>query len=282
MKKTFALVALVLAVVSAQTPPAPSSAGKKGFVVPVMDKVPPVLPAKMKTPTVLIFSKTNGYRDDPAMKLARKALEDMVTRLGWGFYSTENAAVFNDKDLKRFKITLWNNTSGDTHDESQRAAFIKYMENGGAFFGVHGAGGDPEYAWKWYPQTLLKAQFRVHSSQQLGTIMVEDTKHPIMKGIPQVWPRTYRDEWYTFHENPRTKGVHVLAVADEKSYNPDRNSSMGADHPMVWTSCVGKGRMFYSAIGHNGENYAEPVYVKMLENALVWASGKGGPGCPAK
>ncbi len=272
----------------AQTPTSPAPAAGRagrgntgGFVPVVMDTVAPELPKKLKKPSVLIFSKTNGWRDGPAIKMSNDALEAIVKKLGWSYFITENAAVFNDADLKKFTITLWNNTSGNTHNDAQRAAFIKYMENGGAFLGTHGAGGDPRYDWAWYPETLLKAQFRVHSSQQLGTVKVEDTKHPIMKGIPQVWARTYRDEWYSFRENPRAKGVHVLAVADEKSYNPG-GSSMGEDHPLVWTSCVGKGRMFYSAIGHNGENYAEPVYVQMLENALVWASGKGGPGCPEK
>ena len=58
---------------------------------------------------------------------------------------------------------------------------------------------------------------------------------------------------------------------------------MGADHPMVWTHCVGKGRVFYSAIGHPAASYTdEPLHLVMLENAMAWALGKnGGPGCPA-
>ena len=103
-----------------------------------------------------------------------------------------------------------------------------------------------------------------------------------MKGIPENWVRTVPDEWYAFKDNPRLKGSHILATADEKTYDPQR-SSMGADHPMVWTHCVGKGRVFFSAIGHPAASYTdEPLHLVMLENAMAWALGKnGGPGCPA-
>jgi len=47
---------------------------------------------------------------------------------------------------------------------------------------------------------------------------------------------------------------------------------MGADHPIVWTNCIGRGRMFYSAIGHRPEMYSDSRYVTMLENAVKWAA----------
>jgi uncharacterized protein len=98
-----------------------------------------------------------------------------------------------------------------------------------------------------------------------------------------VWQRTVRDEWYAFKDNPRAKpGFHILAVADETTYDPGR-STMGADHPMVWTHCVGKGPVFYSAIGHSAETYTEPNHLRLLENAIAWALGMSGPtGCAGR
>jgi uncharacterized protein len=271
------------------TTPAPNPGGgqrgaRGGFVTPVYDSVPPQIPAEIKGPnTILIFSKTNGYREEPAIQASNEALAAIAKKRGWPAFVTENAAVMNAEQLLRFKLAIWNNTSGDVLTEAQRAAFKTWLENGGAFVGTHGAGGDPHYDWPWYPETLIGAQFTSHSSQQLGTIRIEDTKSPITQGVPAVWQRTVRDEWYAFKDNPRSKpGFHILAVADETTYDPQR-STMGADHPMVWTHCVGKGPVFYSAIGHSAETYSEPNHLRLLENAIAWALGLSGPtGCPSK
>ena len=290
---------LLAAIPSAQAPtPAPSpgvqapqnpaggrrGGGRGGFVTPVYDSVPPEIPANVKgSYAILIFSKTNGYREEPAIQASNDALVAIARKRGWPAFVTENAAVMNADQLRRFKVVIWNNTSGDVLTEAQRAAFKTWLENGGAVVGTHGAGGDPRYEWAWYPETFIGAQFTSHSSQQLGTVRIEDTKSPITKGLPAVWVRTVRDEWYAFKDNPRGKpGFHILATADETTYDPGR-STMGADHPMVWTHCVGKGPVFYSAIGHSAETYSEPAHVQLLENAIAWALGLSGPtGCPAK
>ena len=270
---------------TAQQPSAPAPPrARGGFVTPVYDSVPPQIPAEIKGPNaILIFSKTNGYREEPAIQASNNALVSITKKRGWPSFVTENAAIMNAEQLARFKLVIWNNTSGDLLTEPQRAAFKTWMENGGSFVGTHGAGGDPHYDWPWYPETLIGAQFTSHSSQQPGTVKIEDTNSPITKGLPAVWQRTVRDEWYAFKDNPRsTPGFHILAVADESTYDPQR-STMGADHPMVWTHCVGKGPVFYSAIGHSAETYSEPNHLQLLENAIAWALGLSGPtGCPSK
>jgi type 1 glutamine amidotransferase len=280
------LVGLSLAVSASlafQQPAQPSGRrGFAGFVTPVMDSISPELPKDLKSGGLLIFSKTNGYRDSPSIEASTAALVAIAKKRGWPTFVTENAAIFNADQLKRFKVTVWNNTSGNTHTEPQRAAFKTWLENGGAFVGIHGAGGDPKYDWAWYPETLIGAQFTEHSSRQLGTVHIEDRNSLIMKGLPADWVRTVPDEWYSFKENPRARGMHILATAVESTYSPGR-TAMGADHPMVWIHCVGKGRVFYSAIGHPAASYTdEPLHLVMLENAMAWALGKnGGPGCPA-
>ena len=270
---------------TAQTPAGGQrGAGRGRFVTPVYDSVPPQIPAEITGPnTILIFSKTNGYREEPAIQASNDALAAIAKKRGWPAFVTENAAVMNAEQLGRFKLAVWNNTSGDVLTEPQRAAFKTWLENGGAFVGTHGTGGDPSYAWDWYPETLIGAQFTSHSTQQLGTVRIEDTKSPITQGLPAVWQRTVRDEWYAFKDNPRSKpGFHILAVADETTYDPGR-STMGADHPMVWTHCVGRGPVFYSAIGHSAETYSEPNHLRLLENAMAWALGLSGPtGCSAR
>ena len=113
---------------------------------PTFDKEPPVIPADLKPGGVLIFSKTNGFRDDAAIQASNAALAAIAHERGWPFFITENGAVMNKEQLSKFKVVVWNNTSGDTLTEDQRAAFKSWMENGGSFVGTHGSGGDPVFS----------------------------------------------------------------------------------------------------------------------------------------
>jgi type 1 glutamine amidotransferase len=264
--------------------------GGAGFTQnPTFDKTPPELPADLKSGGVLIFSKTNGFREEAGIEASDAALAAIAKERGWPYFVTENGAVMNPAQLAKFKLVIWNNTSGDTLDETQRAAFKTWMENGGSFLGIHGAGGDPAgtegpgrstaAAWKWFVDTLLGAQFVVHSNIMPGDIHIEDTKSPIAKGLPAVWHRS--EEWYAFSESPRTKpGFHIIATVDEKSYTPGR-ATMGADHPLIWWHCVEKGHALFSALGHAGTMYAEPLMIQLLENGMSWGLTENGHACSA-
>src|SRR5438128_9566969 len=152
--KLFAMLIAVGTMMLAQQPPASGEPGRgaarggrgggPGFVsAPTFDKEPPVLPPNLKPGGVLIFSKTNGFRDDASIQASNAALAAIAHERGWPFFITENGAVMNKDQLSKFKVVVWNNTSGDTLTGDQRAAFKSWMENGGSFVGTHGSGGDP-------------------------------------------------------------------------------------------------------------------------------------------
>ncbi len=263
--------------------------GGAGFVPnPTYDTDPPVLPADLKPGGVLIYSKTNGFREEAGVQASDTALAAIAHERGYPYFVTENGAVMNKEQLSKFKLVIWNNNSGDTLTPEQREAFKTWVENGGSYVGTHGAGGDPKYAtpngrssladWPWYIETLLGAQFTSHSPQQFGDAHVEDTKSPLTKGLPAVFNR--RDEWYAFASNPRSlPGFHILITADEKSYNPGNSTMAGGDHPLAWWHCVGKGHVFYSALGHGGMMYAEPVILQLYGNAMAWGLAENGQAC---
>jgi len=73
-------------------------------------------------------------------------------------------------------------------------------------------------------------------------------------------------------------GYHIIASVDEKSYDPGR-ATMGADHPLVWWHCAGKGHALYSALGHAGFMYAEPMMIRFLDNAMSWGLAENGRAC---
>lgn len=166
----------------------------------------------------------------------------------------------------------------------QKQAFRSYIENGGGFVGIHGAGGDPRYEWRWYVETLLGAEFKGHPLNpqfQQAVIHIEDPHDVTVAGLPTEWRRV--DEWYSFEKSPGGNGIKVLATLDERTYSPKmfwKDISMGADHPIIWKHCVGKGRAFYSALGHSASTYEEPLHLKELEGGISWAAGVAGDGCP--
>jgi uncharacterized protein len=253
------------------------------------DREPPTLPPDLKPGGILIFSKTSGYRDEPAIEASNAALAVIAAEHSWPFFVTENGAVMNADQLGKFKLVIWNNASGDPLTVEQRAAFKTWVENDGSFLGIHGAGGDPVENhghtsladWKWYIDTLIGAQFIVHSSIMPADIHIEDAKSPIAKGLPAVWHRS--EEWYSFDASPRLKpGFHILATVDESSYTPGRatmKTATATDHPLVWWHCVDKGRSVYSALGHSGAFYAEPLVIRLLDNAMAWELSESGRAC---
>ena len=116
-------------------------------------------------------------------------------------------------------------------------------------------------------------------------MVIDNRVDPIAQGLPDAWTMT--DEWYSFTKNPRDNGSHILATLDESTYAPvfltGKSLRMG-DHPVAWSRHLGPagldpehggGRMFYSAIGHRPEIYADPVYRRMPVNAVIWAAGAG-------
>lgn len=234
---------------------------------------------------VLVFEKINGFKDTPSVDAAHAALIAMAKRKGWALAFTDKGGAFNPKTLGKFDAVLWNNISGDVLTVSQRAAFKGWLEAGGAYVGIHGSAGDPVYFWDWYPDTLLGARFVGHprgKQFQEARIAVESA-HPLAKGLPAEWRMT--DEWYSFRSSPRLAGATPVLMLDESTYEPNDPQMpglvMGADHPLAWTNCIGKGRMFYSAIGHRPETYSDANHLTLLENAISWAAADKAA-CPAK
>ncbi len=250
----------------------------------VYETEPPAMPADIPRPAILVFSKTNGFRHEEAIPVANALFAEFARDNGWSHFQTENGATFSPEILSRFDAVVFNNVSGDVFTPEQRAALKSYIENGGGFLGFHGSGGDFEYDWKWYVDDLIGAQFKGHPIDpqfQEATIHVEDSSHPSTAHLGATWVRT--DEWYSFLKPARKEGYHVLATLDEKTYEPGgmfgTDLAMGADHPIAWWHCIGKGRVLYSALGHQASAYEEPEYRKMLLGATNWVLRKAGEGC---
>ncbi len=248
----------------------------------------PLLPTHLGSPAILVFSKTNGFRHKEAIDAGQTALREIALEAGWDYMFTENGAVFNERQLARFRAVVFLNASGDMLSEPQEQVFQRWFEAGGGWVGVHAAGDDSHRDWRWYMDNLIGVDFTAHTMGpqfQRATVVTEAHEHPVNSGMPNVWE--HEEEWYSWEGSPRGLGFQVLAVVDEDSYTPEqrmfgreRDLRMG-DHPITWSHCVAAGRAVYTAVGHQGAAFSKPEIRRLLHNSLGWVMGQTGDGCAA-
>ncbi|MFD0318022.1 ThuA domain-containing protein [Streptomyces flavalbus] len=211
-------------------------------------------------PRLLVYTRTTDYRHDSI-----PAAVDALRALGaFDVDHTEDPGRLA-APLDGYAAVVFLSTSGDVLTPAGRARLAGYVESGGGFVGVHAAA-CTEYGWPYYGD-LLGARFERHPDLQPGRVLVEDRDHPATRHLPAVWDFT--DEWYDFRDSPRDR-VRVLLSADESSYD---GGGMGADHPLAWCHTRGGGRVFYTALGHTDEAYADPGFRAHLRGGIGWAAG---------
>jgi type 1 glutamine amidotransferase len=267
--------------------PTLKNAWRATYPIQDYDTEPVALPADLGHPALLVLTKTNGFRHDEGIPAGVELIRSIATDRGYGVFHTESGAAFTPENLSRVSAVIWHQVSGDVLDASQKAAMKEWIEGGGGWVGIHGSGGDPSYAWRWYEEVLVGALFIGHPMGpqfQDGTLVVEDRDHPATASLPE--RLTHNEEWYSFDQSVRDKGYRVLATVDEASYDPrirflgnEKDLRMGDDHPVVWSHCVGRGRAFYSALGHQAKSYETEEMRNLLSGAISWAAGLEGGGC---
>ncbi|GAA4427710.1 hypothetical protein GCM10023169_28000 [Georgenia halophila] len=217
----------------------------------------------MTSSTVLVFTRTTGYRHD-SIPAGVEAVRALAADDGLSVDHTEDPSVFTADRLRGYRAVVWLSASGNILDEDQRRAFGDWLASGGTYAGIHAAS-TAERAWPEYEQ-IVGARFTQHPPVQTATVHVEDAAHPSTTDLPSVWEHT--DEWYDFEVNPRGR-VRVLLTVDESTYD---GGQMGQDHPLAWTTELGSGRGWYTALGHGSELYEDPTFLTHLRGGLrsIW------------
>ncbi|RPD39202.1 ThuA domain-containing protein [Chitinophaga barathri] len=217
---------------------------------------------KKAKPRLLVFSKTAGFRHD-CIPVAKLAMIQLGARNGFDVDTTEDASVFNTKNLKQYKAVMFLNTTGDVLNAEQQTVMESYIKKGGGYIGVHAAT-DTEYEWPWYNQ-LVGAYFLSHPHQQTATLQVVNREHPATRHLDASWVR--KDEWYNFKSI--VPGLNVLIKIDESSYQGGKN---GNDHPMSWYREFDGGRTFYTELGHTKESYKEEAFLKHVLGGIEYVT----------
>jgi cytochrome c len=221
---------------------------------------------KIKETRILIFSKTAGYRHE-SIPTGIEAIKRLGLKHHFIVDTTENASAFNKENLKQYAAVIFLNTTGDVLNPEQQNDFEQYIKAGGGYVGIHAAA-DTEYDWPWYGK-LSGAYFAGHPKNpnvQKGMFYVLDKKHPSTRSLPKKWERS--DEFYNFKQI--SLEIKVLIMVDEKSYHGGTN---GDNHPMSWYHEFDGGRSFYTNMGHTGETFSEPLFLKHLLGGIQYAAG---------
>lgn len=221
--------------------------------------------------TILVFSKTDAFRHE-SIAAGKDAIDKMSRDKDFKVVFSEDALLFNEKELKKYNAVVFLNTTGDILNEEQQNSFERYIQAGGGYVGVHAAT-DTEYDWPWYGK-LAGAYFQDHpmtpNNVQKGKFIVTEKDHWATKGMPNEFER--EDEFYSFKNI--SPNINVVLTIDENSYQGGSNPDY---HPMSWYQEFDGGRSFYTAMGHTDETYSDPLFLSHLWAGLHFAVGGDSP-----
>src|SRR5688572_14553438 len=203
--------------------------------------------AQLKNKHVLIFTKNGkGYvHENIAASIA--AIQKLGIENGFTTDTTTNSAWFTDANLKQYDVIIFSNTNNDVFDtEEQKVAFMRYIQAGGSFMGIHSASGT-ERNWKWF-KLMLGATFLRHPPLQSFTVHVLDHAHPATKNLSASWETS--DECYYFKEiNTKVKVLLATDITEIKESGSNiKPDVFGNRYPAVWCQEFDGGRVFYTAL----------------------------------
>lgn len=135
-------------------------------------------------------------------------------------------------------------------------ALISYVRSGKGFIPVHCASYCFTHSQKYID--LVGAQFRSHTHGVFRTTTV--SSHPIMNGCDSFssWDETY------VHHKHNGKGRTVLEIRTDGDVS----------EPWTWVREEGKGRVFYTAWGHDHRTWSHSGFHALLERGTRWACGQ--------
>ncbi|GAC1644782.1 MAG: hypothetical protein NVS9B15_02090 [Acidobacteriaceae bacterium] len=230
---------------------------------------------------VLVIGQTKGFEHD-SVSAAMVAVYTMGQETGlWDTTIRTDTELLTKKDLKRntknlmyFDAVVFASTTGELDmDPSQKQDMISFIkEDGKGFVGIHAAL-DTNYTWPEYGE-MIGGWFDQHPWMTFNApILNEDPSFPAVRHFPHSFVKY--DEIYQAKMWSRDK-VNVLLSLDpsrlDYADNP-RVHRTDHDFAVAWTKPYGKGRVFYSTLGHTEEAWHDPDIRTMYTEAIKWALG---------
>jgi type 1 glutamine amidotransferase len=220
-------------------------------------------------PRLLVVTYTTGFRH-ASIPVAEQVLADLATSSGE--YEVDFARdadgvsrMLTRSALDGYAGVFFVNTTGNL-GLSDLPGFLAWIADGHAFLGAHSAADTyhdaPEYL------SMLGAEFAQHGAPCTVHPKVEDAEHPATAHLAPAFEIT--DEIYEWKANPRPV-VHVLFALDAHPPDGHPDQNQPGDFPLAWTRSHGKGRVFYTALGHGDETWKDERFKKHLLGAIRWS-----------
>jgi type 1 glutamine amidotransferase len=155
-------------------------------------------------------------------------------------------------DARHIDGVIFVNTTGDL-PLRDKEGFIKWIEEGHSFMGMHSAS-DTLHGFPGYIE-MLGGEFATHGAQVPADLVKGDPAHPATAGLPETW-NLKQEEVYQFKNHDREK-VRALWFLRHHPNNPEQAGYAGVS----WCKMAGKGRVFYTSLGHREDLWnADPAY----------------------
>jgi type 1 glutamine amidotransferase len=252
-------VFLIAAPSHAQTNPAPAAGG---------DKTP--------KKRLLLITESRGFvhsvvnRNKKDMCLVEKTFVELAKKHPFFEvdYTQDSRTAIEGENLKKYDAVFFYTTGELPLTDAQKSDLLAFVKNGKGFGGSHCAT-DTFYKWKEYGE-LIGGYFDGHPWHQKIKVIVEDKKHAATKHLGDSFEIT--DEIYQFKTPYGRDKVHVLMRLDMDSVkNPGKRADK--DNALAWVHDYGKGRVFYTALGHREQVWEDERFQQHIIGGLRYMFG---------
>ena len=242
---------------------------------------------------VLFFTKSAGFehsvvkREGDALSYAEQTLVDLGKQHGFDVHATKDGRVFDD-DLSVYDAVVFC-TTGDltavgtdmqpAMSAEGKKRLLAAVAEGMGFVGSHCAAdtfhsvGPPREAQSEVDPyiSMLGGEFISHGPQQQSRQVIKSATFPglaeAVKGEEGSF--TLNEEWYSLKNF--ADDLHVILAQDTQGME-------GKDYerppfPSTWARRHGKGRVFYTSMGHREDVWSDPTFQQILLGGLSWAMG---------
>lgn len=249
-------------------------------------------------PRVLFFSKAASWehkivhRDKPEeLSYVERQMAKLGRENGIDFTFSKDGTIFTTENLAKFDA-LFFYSSGDLTSEPRngrgdnfplmtlegKRAFLDAIDRGLGFIGCNtanytfpdrlspGEADTPENAWRY--TRMIGAGYLGHNEVQRGAFTHLDRTFPGMENVPRDYAPV--EQWYAF--NRLAPDMHVIMALDARKLTG--NLYERESYPIAWARMQGKGRVFYTTMGHATETWTDPHFLEMLVGGIRWASRK--------
>ena len=158
--------------------------------------------------------------------------------------------------ISNYDLVLFYGPGGDFTDPAQERGLHDFVRNGGGLAGVHATDAFKKSDVYW---RLMGGRFITHRGGRF-TIRIMDKKHPVTSPFEdfQIHDETYRNQYHPDFE------LHSLFRMDRGQ----EQQSMG------WVQEYGKGRVFNTTLGHDGNAWKSETFQAIVRRGLYWAGGR--------